>query len=318
MINKTLLLACIPVLLACGSDSPTPPLQPTITVPTLPPSTDDTDDADDDEEQDNSNITFTGAQLKFPTKKGACYTLRDPSKNGDYLTNMPKVEALNVGWNYSWGTGIAPNQSDDIEFVPMTWGSFNADNLTANLQPKFEAGLYKRILAFNEPDGEKQANMTVDKAIALWPTLESFRVPLGSPAIVNAETGEWLEEFMKQVDEKSYRVDYICVHNYGGGSVSAFQKKMTNIYEKYKRPLLITEFAVADWTAKSPEENKHSKAKVLKFMQGVLPWIEEQSFIYAYSWFPFGQQSAAGTSSALFDGEGNLTELGQYYAQFKP
>ena len=32
----------------------------------------------------------------------------------------------------------------------------------------------------------------------------------------------------------------------------------------------------------------------------------------------FGQTSAAGTSSALFKTDGTLTELGQFYADFKP
>ena len=53
-------------------------------------------------------------------------------------------------------------------------------------------------------------------------------------------------------------------------------------------------------------------------MQAVLPQLEELSYIKRYAWFSFGQQSAAGTSSALFDSGGNLTTLGEFYASFKP
>jgi hypothetical protein len=60
----------------------------------------------------------------------------------------------------------------------------------------------------------------------------------------------------------STRVDYIGAHWYGGGSFENFKAKMRRIYEKYgRRPLLITEFAVADWKAKSPAANRHRPAK---------------------------------------------------------
>jgi hypothetical protein len=40
----------------------------------------------------------------------------------------------------------------------------------------------------------------------------------------------------------------------------------------------------------------------------------EQDWIAGYSWFSFKSSSPAGTSSALFDENGNITTLGRYYA----
>lgn len=289
-------------LASCNEGEPIPALEPTPTY----------------ESGSGSDVEFTEEQLRLPTKKGACFTLREPGQAGSYTENMPKVQALNVGWNYSWGNGLVPNQPEGIEFVPMAWGGFDPDTFMANVLPNVNSGKFKRFLGFNEPDGKEQANMTVEKAIQLWPTLERLGIPLGSPAVVDAENGEWLEDFMAEVDRLGYRVDYICVHNYPGTNVENFKTKMTNIHKKYNRPIIVTEFAPADWNAKTPAENKHSEAAVLNFMKGVLNWMEETDFIYGYAWFSFSKTSAAGCTSALFNEDGTLTTLGEYYANFTP
>jgi hypothetical protein len=120
---------------------------------------------------------------------------------------------------------------------------------------------------------------------------------------------------MHEVDQHGYRVDYIGTHWYGGTNVKAFQDKMRRIYEKYgKRPLLITEFAPADWKARSTDANRHKPARVLTFMKEALPWLEKQDWIAGYAWFSFNIDSPQGTSSALFDKNGDLTPCGRYYA----
>ena len=48
-------------------------------------------------------------------------------------------------------------------------------------------------------------------------------------------------------------------------------------------------------------------------MKEVLPWMEKQNWIAGYAWFSFGIEEAVGTSSTLFDKEGNLTTLGRFY-----
>lgn len=304
---KTMFLNILAVsltLAACNEGEPIPVLDPTPAY----------------ESGSGSDIVFTEEQLRLPTKKGACFTLREPGhpNGGTYEENMPKVQALNAGWNYSWGYGIAPNQPATVEFVPMAWGGFDPDTFLSNVLPDVNSGKYKRFLGFNEPDGEKQANMTVERAIQLWPTLQQLGIPLGSPAVVDAENGTWLEDFMAEVDRLGYRVDYICVHNYPGTSVENFKTKMTNIHNKYNRPIIVTEFAPADWTASTPAQNKHTEAAVLNFMKGVLNWMEETDFIYGYSWFSFSKTEAAGCTSALFNEDGTLTTLGEYYANFTP
>lgn len=255
---------------------------------------------------DGRNITFTYEQLKLPGKKGACQK------------GLSKVDSLNAHWNYTWGSTYPTDQISTSEFIPMKWGGKTISNtFKETISSYIKAHLCKRILAVNEPDKSNQSNLTVEDVVNFWPELEAFGVPLGSPAVVNAESGQWLKDFMSKVDELGLRVDYICVHNYGGISASAFEKKLTNIYNKYKRPILVTEFAVADWNASSVEKNKYTPTQVLNFMKQVLPWMEKTDFVYGYAWFSFGIKDKHGTASALFDSKGNLTELGKYYSNFQ-
>ena len=123
-----------------------------------------------------------------------------------------------------------------------------------------------------------------------------------------------MRDFMKAADKRGYRVDYIGVHWYGGASPIAFKQRMMDIYKAYgQRPLLITEFALADWGAKTPEENSITQEDVLAFMQNVLPWMEQQNWIAGYAWFSFEIDDPNGCSSALFDDDGNLTASGRFY-----
>lgn len=277
---------------------------------------------------------FTPEQLALPGKRGACWTLRDPiqSQAGTWEQNLPKLAKLQPYWNYSWGPDWWPQQTNCVtsEFVPMIWGRpRSAEALRATLQekvvPRIKDRTVKRVLGFNEPDKQEQANMPYMDAIELWPEFMKLGVPLCSPACANpvgindesaqGVPGTWMRDFMREVDRRGYRVDYIGAHWYGGTSAESFKQRMRQTHEMYgRRPLLITEFAPADWNVGGDiRKNRHTPAAVLKFMKEVLPWMEEQAWIAGYSWFSFDVSSPCGTSSALLDEAGNLTACGRYY-----
>jgi len=293
---------------------------------------------------------FTKEQLQLPGKKGIGYILpvtehrqRSPEENDAIRKrNAQRVDALNVSWNYSWGMNRVAEQPAGVEFIPMVWGAGSrnpeeasrrlVENLRENVVPHIRNGSVKRILGFNEPDREKQANMTVEQALAVWPILELLKIPLCSPSCANTEGtdatdpanqgtgGNWMPHFMSEVDRLGLRVDYIGTHGYPGPSARGFKRKLERIYEKYnRRPLLITEFAVADWsTGGDISKNRYTQAQVLDFMKELLPWMERQDWILGYAWFPFEIDSPPGTCSALFDAENKLTALGRYYRSITP
>jgi len=259
----------------------------------------------------------------LPGKKGVGMTLREEGKSGSWIENLPKVIGLKPYWNYRWGPERIQAQPDDIEFVPMLWSGKNLAKLPEKLStilPHIETGRVKRVLGFNEPDKAKQANMTVSEALDAWPSLESLGVPLASPSCAQP-ADEWMQEFMAGAasTERCNRVDWIGVHWYGGASFASFVTAMESIYHTHglRRPLWITEFAPADWNAKTVAGNKWSSAAVLAFMKQALPWLETTDWIAGYAWFSFEQTSVQGTSSALFDQHGNMTACGRFYASVR-
>jgi hypothetical protein len=280
-----------------------------------------TNDEQEETIESKPRCLFPASPPPLPGKKGIGMTLREAGRKGSWEDNLPKVIALDPYWNYSWGPKRIAMQPESIEFVPMLWGAWGSEGLeckiATDIMPQIQSGQAKRLLGFNEPDNMKQSDLTVDEVISYWPILEKTNIPLASPSVTRA-TGSWMVKFMQETEEKCRRMEYIAVHMYGAPNAGSFKNKMREAYELYGswRPMLITEFAVADWNANTVEENRYSAAQALAFMKEVLPWMQEpeQDWIAGYSWFSFKSSSPAGTSSVLFDENGNITPLGRYYA----
>jgi Glycosyl hydrolase catalytic core len=254
---------------------------------------------------------------KLTGKKGIGFTLRDSGEPGSWEDNLPKVLALDVDWNYSWGPTRPLAQPESIEFLPMIWGYWNdPEALQEKLEYIKSNQSPKMILGYNEPDKPDQANMKLETALSSWPLLEACNVPLVSPSCAYP-LGEWMTAFMDRAAELNLRMDAVGVHYYGSPNARAFIGLMRTIYAQYGRPILVTEFAVGDWQADTPAENRYSPEAVLDFLKEVLPWMEEQDYILGYAWFPFNIDDPVGTSSAMILPSGNLTALGQFYKGFQ-
>jgi len=243
-------------------------------------------------------------------KKGVCLLLREPPRPGNYLVNMPKVRALQAHWNYAWSPVQAPNQPSDMDFLPMMWGA-NEARMQALVEQDWTS--FPRFLGYNEPDQAQQSNVPVDVAIERWKYLEALDVPLVSPSAAHP-LREWFASFMERVEDECLRVDVIGAHWYGPPHINDLKHKMTELYNLYQRPILLTEFAVADWQAKTVSDNRYSPEVVLTFLQEAIEWLEDTEWMEGYAWFNFGLDRPQGWSSALIDNAGNLTALGEYYA----
>ena len=250
-------------------------------------------------------------------KKGACLiTVRYYEKDW-----KERIEALDVDWHYSWGSEQPRNHPRDIEFVPMMWGwntkhMEHNDKRLADITRQKRAKKATHLLGFNEPDGKEQANLTVDQCIEAWPKLEKTGLRLGSPAAVHADR-PWMTEFMKKANAKNYRVDFICVHWYGGPNAKSLINHLEKIHKLYGKPIWITEFCPADWNAKKKGKNAHSPEKVKKFMLEVLPMLDALDYVERYAWFTSRDENLALHTSQLIKNDGTLTELGKVYAAHK-
>ena len=223
-----------------------------------------------------------------------------------------KLSQLRCKWFYSWGAAVPAGAPEGIQFTPMIWGYHGKNEpITAAGKAAKAAGI-NELLGFNEPDQKKQADLTVETALDAWPALMETGLRLGSPGCVHPDR-EWMKAFMAGAKTRKLRVDFVCIHSYGGTEPAAFIKRLHAIHELYGKPIWITELGVGDWTAKTVAENKHKPAKVLRFMESVLPQLEKLDFIERYAWFPAGHDEPALGTSALFDAAGKLTPLGECY-----
>lgn len=251
------------------------------------------------------------ARKQGSLKKGFCVTTRKKSNW------QKKLELLDAKWFYSWGSGMPEGVPDGVEFVPMVWGKFQPERNKAipRLTELAKEKKVKFLMGFNEPDQSDQSDMGVEQALDLWPKLEETGLPLCSPGCVHPDR-QWMKDFMKQADERKFRVDYVCVHSYAGPNAKALVQRLHKVHEMYGRPIWITEFAVGDWQAKKAGDNKHSPQRIAKFMRELLPMLEDLDFVHRYAWFSASPNSAALGTSALFNEDGTLTDLGKLYRDF--
>jgi hypothetical protein len=252
-----------------------------------------------------NGFSQTTAAIRGSAKKGIGLSTRD-----EHWRN--KLDSLRAQWMYSWGSRKPVGIPAGVEFVPMVWGYRDAPRLKNELAICQQSG-GPAVLAFNEPDGKDQANLSVETALAAWPQFMTASVKLGSPACVQPD-GEWMRNFMERADKLKYRVDFVCIHSYAGPNTGALVKRLTKVHEMFGRPLWITEFGVGDWNAKTLKENQHSRESVLAFMKECLPALDELSFLERYAWFASDATSPQLGTSALVNPDQTLTPLGQFYA----
>lgn len=261
-------------------------------------------------------------EINPSTKKGVSswwYAANDPNKD---VSVLKKVGA---SWVYNWGTTkeIAQKaQDENIEYVPMIWGQWDVnDSKIAELKEGKESGLYKNLLAFNEPDLSDQSNMTVEQALELWPRLEETGLRLGSPAGAAAEDA-WVADFMQKAKEKGYRVDFLTVHVYQDfthpNSVSQLKAALERLYAKYQIPIWITEIGNVDvstqwWGYQLYEPMSHVNA--VKYITEMGNMLESLDFVERYAWFVDHSSNISGTEyTRLFDISTNeLTPEGEAY-----
>ena len=282
--------------------------------------------------KDGSKIK-TATRKFFVTKKGICVNDRD-------MGQAVNPADMNVGWYYNGGTKAFEDYPtpkfanfNGYEYVPMIWG----ESISTSRDEAFAFAKehnYKYMLGYNEPDLSWESNIEPDLAVKRWSSFSNTSFLLGSPATsVFPVWSDWWPNFWSQVTAKNYRIDFIAIHNYRDGykdknSALEYLQAIDETYSIYKKPIWITEFAVAGNVHYSYGK-KEDVAKAQEFMKIVLKGLEERSYVERYAWFSFspvdqkeyakGNKNAPNTvngASAIFNYyTGELTELGKIYAQ---
>ena len=226
-----------------------------------------------------------------------------------------QADYTNSTWFYNWGTSATsttnPNRQGknyNQEFVPEVWGS------TSNTTKMYALTDVCQLMGFNEPDHSEQSNVSVEKAIELWPKLMKTGMRLGSPATTNFS---WLYSFMNECRKKNYRVDYVVVHAYWGGlSGLEWYNKLKDIYDHTHRPIWIKEWNNgANWTKETwPSGTSEQQAKQLRDLKEILTVMDTCSFVERYSIYNWVEDKRA----IILGSTAKLTPAGEYYANDQP
>lgn len=247
------------------------------------------------------------AEEGLSPKKGLCIT---PNA-------FKAIKSLKATWCYNWGYTRPDELDKDVEYVPMVWGwGHDSAKVVDQLTQDYKDGKIKVVLGFNEPDGKFDQGgcpMSVEAALDAWPELMKIGARLGSPSPVHP-TGEWMQQFMSEVEKRNLRVDFITVHWYANPSASGLMSHLSAVYKLYKRPIWITEFAPTDWGANDKRPSYIKPPMVARFLNDLIPAMEQAPFLERYSWFSAPPSEAHMGSAALFNEDGTLTECGQIYA----
>ena len=270
-------------------------------------------------EQTDGTKTQTPTVTFYVTKKGICVNEKDMGVAVD-------PAAMNVGWYYNWGTksfketGFKNTKFYDLDYVPMFWN--DPSEAYSNCFDRFKENGYKYVLAYNEPDLVWESNMKADVATRRWRNdlmPNRGNMLLGSPAVsVFPQWSDWWKTYWNMLPASSKQTtNFIAVHNYnkyynGKDTALDYLEKIDECYNKYRKPIWITEFAI--W--KFDKNDKAGCAKTQEFMKIVLKGLNERSYVERYSWFSPDLNSKDASSSSLFDySTGALTTIGKVYAQ---
>ncbi|MCP2257219.1 Glycosyl hydrolase catalytic core [Streptoalloteichus tenebrarius] len=226
------------------------------------------------------------------------------TKKGVSAANVAGVNAaladVRAGWFYTWTShtrGItAPS---GVEFVPMIWGPSSVTDTDLNRAKASGTTL----LGFNEPDLASQANISVERALDLWPRLQATGMRLGAPAVASggARPGGWLDRFMSGAAARGYRVDFIPLHWYGrdfsGAAVGHLRSYLQAVYDRYRKPIWLTEYGLIDFSGPTPRYP--SEREQVDFVRNSTAMLRSLPFVERFAWFTL---STATSPTGLYDG----------------
>jgi hypothetical protein len=218
----------------------------------------------------NNEVSFVRVfPWRYTEKKGMGWSINSP------------IRALRGSWFYNWGPSTTEGVAD-IEYVPCKWTAWN--DVDSQWQTILNNNTSSHLLGFNEPDGETQANMSLELMLRRWPKMLESGMRLGSPAM--ASDLNLLYAFMDKCDELNYRVDFVAMHDYGEGTAQAFYNKCKAIHDRTGRPIWIKEFNFGGtWTSGKP-----TYAQSAARIKEIIERYDKEGIIERYAIFNFDEE----------------------------
>ena len=221
------------------------------------------------------------------------------SKKKGWAGGDAKLHKLfGANWYYTWSPKT--RSSKEAEFIPMikTEGSLKQSSAIKSM------GDIKYLLGFNEPERKKQGNISIERALDLWPKLEAIakakNLRIGSPAPSSDNPGmKWLDTFMEQAKKRKLQIDFVAVHWYRGRDAGEFEAFIKKLDRDYRLPIWVTEFN--GWSG--PEDEHYD------FLKKSLRFLEKSKTVERYAYFNPGK----GKPHSLINNDNSPTRMGELY-----
>jgi len=240
-----------------------------------------------------ATVAPTSAYAATPAPYKGVAIVAGPDVNAD-------LAVAGASWYYDWGaTPSTIKTPRGVAFVPMIKTAANVNTATLN-EVKREG---KYLLGFNEPDVKNQANMSVAKALSLWPRLDATGMQLGSPAVSYGtnSTTSWLGQFMRGAKSRHYRVNFITVHFYGqhnwtspAANVNELKTYLEQTYRLYHLPIWITEFSLINFSGKYATYATASQEAA--FLSAATKMLTGLPYVQRYAWYSMVDRQRAGNT----------------------
>lgn len=259
-------------------------------------------------------VQKTGAHMARSAKRGVAF-------NFNYVSDLPLLSPY-ITWDYNWGNNTNENaalwfDANEIDYCPMCWnGNYSADKIRAYVAAHPNT---KYLLGFNEPNLTDQANMTPAQAAALWQPVvalaKELNLKLISPAMNYGTLAgysdpiKWLDEFFAQPGVCLDDIDAISIHCYMASPQAV--KNYIAMFEKYNKPIWLTEFCAWEDYAIHSEEDQ------IKYMCSMLNHLEQNTNVARYAWFIPRYKSGFPYMPLLtYSAPYALTDAGKVYCGF--
>ncbi|MCJ1453682.1 hypothetical protein MMC28_004030 [Mycoblastus sanguinarius] len=223
------------------------------------------------------------------------------------FSNSPKIS-----WVGNWYSFPPPDLPSSIEFVPQNYGAASDEDgtWTKNAKTAVSAG-DKYFLSFGEPETTNAVlYMDPQNATDLWMSkmqpYTSQGVTIGAPGVLqNTQDFTWLSQFLDLCDAAGCDIGFIAIHWFyvaDPGNVQGFKDVINNATSVAKgKPVWLDNFQATGTMAAQQE-----------FFSEVLPFLESNEGVARYAYVSCDQS----TGTAFVNGDGSISTLGQYYANF--
>lgn len=249
----------------------------------------------------------------------------DPNNSAYIIDGWKRIQSLNPQWWYNWNQRRFDGLGDTLgsKFVPMLW-SDNPTRLATLEADLASCNMPTRVLGFNEPDLEGQANMTTGEARTAWRALEKAaaveKLQIGSPVTISPNAW-WMDRFMTdatELEDPDLKIDFVTCHIYQNPDVATFLRKIDTLHDRWGKPVWVTETAVADFNATpgigTAKSTRYTRAQVDQYMADLWPELRKRPWLLRFAWKTRNVNDNQMWFSALFNDDGTLTSTGQLYA----